>query len=253
MRLLLSDIIAQSLGEKTSTGGNFIPDIYKVDINNWDDRVKNLPWRIIKTHEPYDEKYGRIIYIFRNPCDTFYSYHNYVQQHNPKPNLDLDKFCLEKVDEWVSHVESYLTLQQQKPEQIRFLSYESLHKNNQFALKMVAKFIGLKINSLTLKTAVENQKFNRLQEVSKQEDLIESTNRLGFWENKGYQDFFYQGKINYAQNKLLFTTVKMIETKTEQVYQKAQSLDVLNMKNMDILTKGDFFLSRMFLYQKLLN
>ena len=79
MRLLLSDLILQMQGFSTNTGGNIIPDVYKVNIEQWnqDDRISQLDFRIIKTHEYYEECYKKIIYLFRNPADSLCSFYYY--------------------------------------------------------------------------------------------------------------------------------------------------------------------------------
>lgn len=75
MRLLLSDLILQTQGFSTGTGGNIIPDVYRVDIEEWnrDSRINQLPFRIIKTHELLQEEYSKIIYSFRKPADSLCS------------------------------------------------------------------------------------------------------------------------------------------------------------------------------------
>ncbi|NMG58237.1 sulfotransferase [Geitlerinema sp. P-1104] len=199
MRLLLSDALLQLQGVKTTTGGNIIPDIYKVDIDDWFQNLEqSLPFRLIKTHEPLffekqpDDQY-RSIYLFRSPEDALASYYYYTLRYPKYQESDqgIDQFCLERVSQWCRHVESYLRLKDKAPQQVIFLSYEKLSLNPLESLQAIMKLLGWERCKSVCKKAVRHQKFNNLKSLSKQED----PEKLGFWEDGGYQNFFRQGTL----------------------------------------------------------
>ncbi len=227
MRLLLSDALLQLQGVKTTSGGNIIPDIYKVDIDDWFHCVnKSLPFRIIKTHEPlFFEKYPddqhRSIYLFRSPADALASYYYYCLRYPKYRDIDpgVDRFCLERLSQWCTHLEAYLTLKEQMPQQVIFLSYEKLSYNPLQVLQEVMKLLGWERCKSVCKKAVKHQSFNKLKSLAKQED----SEKLGFWEDGGYQNFFRQGSI--SKNGLSKESLIEIEEKAIPFYRQATQLE----------------------------
>ena len=231
MRLLLSDIILQSQGFKTQLGGNFIPDIYKqkLDIWNRDPRLKKVPLRIIKSHEFYDTRYVNSIYLFRKPADalcSFYYYSlGYPEQREVLQKQGIDDFCKVKVEQWRTHVESYIEAKDKKSDKVLFISYESLKEKPEIILRKTTRdFLGLNITSRMCQIAVENQKFEGLQRIQKLED----TSQLGFWEAGGYQNFFRKGKVNSSKDELAQSTIDFIEANAMAIYNLAQSIEKLD-------------------------
>ena len=231
MRLLLSDIILQSQGFKTQLGGNFIPDIYKEKLDIWsrDPRVKKVPLRIVKSHQFYDKRYINTIYLFRKPADalcSFYYYSlGYPEQREGLQKQGIDDFCKVKVEQWRTHVESYIEAKNKKSDKVLFISYESLKENPEILLRKTTRdFLGLNITSRMCKIAVENQNFEGLQRIQKLED----TSKLGFWEAGGYQDFFRKGKVNSSKYELAQSTIDFIEANAMAIYNLALSIEKLD-------------------------
>ena len=231
MRLLLSDIILQSQGFKTQLGGNFIPDIYKekLDIWNRDPRLKKVPVRIIKSHEFYDTRYVNSIYLFRKPADALCSFYYYLlgapELREELQKQGIDDFCKVKVEQWRTHVESYIEAKDKKSDKVLFISYESLKEKPEIILRKTTRdFLGLNITSRMCQIAVENQKFEGLQRIQKLED----TSQLGFWEPGGYQNFFRKGKVNSSKDELAQSTIDFIEANAMAIYNLALSIEKLD-------------------------
>jgi len=224
MRLLLSDVILQLHGFDTTTGGNIIPDIYKVDIQTWDQdyRIK-IPIRFIKTHEFYTSSYNRAIYIVRNPGDCLCSYYHYMlrYQNFRDQNPEINKFCIEHIDEWSNHVQSYIKAKAEKAENFIFISYEKLHNYPDKILQIIMSLLGLDCTHSICKKAVEHQSFKKVQDLAKQEN----SEKMGFFENEGYKNFFRTGKVNSYQEELSQETIQLIDEKALPIYKKAQSLE----------------------------
>ncbi|MGB3402800.1 MAG: sulfotransferase domain-containing protein [Microcoleaceae cyanobacterium] len=226
MRLLLSDLILQIQGFLTKTGGNIIPDIYKVDIEQWnqDDRTRQLDFRIIKTHEHYEESYRKIIYLFRNPADSLCSFYYYQLDRVQKfidRGIGLDQYCQHSMDQWCTHVKSYIQAQEEASSDLLFLSYETMKQRPIAALQLVAHFIGLKVSRMMCKQAVQHQKFEKL----KKKASLEKDSILGFNEVGGYKNFFRKGEVNSAKEELSIETIKLIESNALKIYQQASALE----------------------------
>lgn len=215
IRLLLSDIILQNSGTETSTGGNIIPDMYKDDIAMWDEdtRINFLPFRIIKTHEPYAKEANKIIYIFRNPADALCSYYYYVRNELESTNkmMTIDEFCWSHIYQWCWHIQSYITAKQRKPWNVHLISYESLQENSRSILKSVANFCGLKAEDEMLQIAIENQEFKQLQNVAQQPNINVSS--FGFKADIEYNNFFRRGQISTAKEELSPKILNLIQAK----------------------------------------
>ncbi|MCC3437713.1 MAG: sulfotransferase domain-containing protein [Microcoleus sp. PH2017_05_CCC_O_A] len=231
MRLLFSDIILQSQGFKTKSGGNFIPDIYKQKLDTWnrDPRTKKVPLRIIKSHEFYDTRYINTIYLFRKPADALCSFYYYLlgypDQREELQKQGIDDFCKVKVEQWRVHVESYIEAKDKKHDKVLFISYESLKEQPEIILKKTTRdFLGLNITSSMCRIAIKNQNFEELQRIQKFED----TSQLGFWETGGYQDFFRKGKVNSSKDELTQSTIDFIEADAMAIYNLAISIEKLD-------------------------
>lgn len=227
MRLLLSDALLQLQGVKTTTGGNIVPDIYKVDIDDWSQNLgQSLPFRIIKTHEPLffekepDDQH-RSIYLFRSPADALASYYHYMLRYTQYQKADqgIDRFCLERVSQWCCHVEAYLCLKEKAPRQVIFLSYEKLSLNPLESLQEVMRLLGWERCKSVCRKSVGHQKFNKLKSLAKQED----PEKLGFWEDGGYQNFFRQGTV--CNRELSDKALAEVEKQALPLYHKATQFE----------------------------
>ena len=225
IRLLLSDIILQSQEHATDTGGNIIPDIYKDNIASWylDERITQLQIRIIKTHEPYEKEYKKIIYIFRNPADALCSYFHYRNRSDGRKveTMNIDDFCRVHISEWCWHIRSYIKAKERKGEKIQFISYESLKNNTLKSLRIIMSFCGLLAEEELYQKAIENQDFKKLQSLTKHGD----ESKLGFKEDDSYYNFFRLGQTNASIQELSDETIQLIEEKSMNVYKQAKSLE----------------------------
>ena len=228
MRLLLSDAILQYQGYKTKPGGNIIPGVYSRDIREWDrdSRINQITFRIIKTHELYNQDGNKVIYIFRNPADCLCSYYHYklaryekFRKCNPAPN----QFCLNAVYEWCKHIESYILAKETDFGNVLFVSYAKMQLNPALVLKETASFLGLKISNRACFIAANNQSFSNLQKLACTTDR----NLLGINESGAYNNFFRKGKINSARDDLQPETIELIDSISHKDYTKAKSLELL--------------------------
>lgn len=225
MRLLLSDLILQMQGFPTDTGGNIIPDVYRVDIEEWnqDSRINQLPFRIIKTHELYQEEYSKVIYIFRKPADSLCSLYHYVVGRFTDKDPGINEFCCTYVDKYCGNLISFIDAKDKNSDDILFISYESLKDNPIQVLTKVSNFLNIEITNKMSEKALDNQTFENLKSATKLED----SSKLGFSEEGGYKNFFRKGKVNSARDELSSETVEFIKSKSLSVYEQAKNLELL--------------------------
>jgi tetratricopeptide (TPR) repeat protein len=120
-------------------------------------------------------------------------------------------------------VETYINFKQKNTENVIFLSYEKLNSNPVQVLQQVLILLGWTECQSICQKAVENQEFKKVQSLAKQEN----PEKMGFWEDGGYQNFFRKGKINSGKEELSSQTLKIIEEKAMPIYRQAKMLEPL--------------------------
>ncbi|XP_022743973.1 cytosolic sulfotransferase 15-like [Durio zibethinus] len=131
--------------------------------------------RLLSTHIPYaslppsiKDSNSKIVYMCRNPMDTFVSLWFFTDQFRPenvKPSsLDeaFDMLCqqIHAFGPFFDHVLGYWKASQEKPNKILFLQYEDLHENIISHLKKLAMFLGFPFSE-------EEEKHGVIEEIAK--------------------------------------------------------------------------------------
>jgi hypothetical protein len=137
-----------------------VPPIYI-----WPDRVlRSLP-RIFKSHECFDPRYPRIIYILRDPRDVAVSFYYYcLKMRILREGYSMDDFVgrfisakivpyADRVGCWEDHVLSWLRLRTGKPG-FFLLRYEDLQADPARELAKVASFLGVEATPEKIERAV---------------------------------------------------------------------------------------------------
>ncbi|XP_050232082.1 cytosolic sulfotransferase 15-like [Mercurialis annua] len=131
--------------------------------------------RLFATHVPFlalqetiKKSNCKIVYICRNPFDTFISswfYSNKLKSET-KPNLPLDE-CFDKYCKGIvgfgpfwEHMLGYWNESKENPDKVLFLKYEDLKENSLFQLKKLAKFLNCPFS-------IEEEKSGAIEEVDK--------------------------------------------------------------------------------------
>jgi hypothetical protein len=159
-RFLIGNLVHQNEAVTFLSVERLVPDMYKHS-----DRVlRNLPRpRIVKSHECFDPRYARVIYIVRDPRDVAVSnYHWELKLRSVKEGYAIEDFvpCWMKpqfwprIGSWGDHVSSWLSTRQGH-EGFLLLRYEDLKDNPQRELARVAQFLGMEATQERLSRAVE--------------------------------------------------------------------------------------------------
>ena len=233
MRLLLSDLILQKHGFDTGAklpipANRIISGMHRDRIEDLDSRIQ-LPHRVFKTHLVYN-KIGRklvrsfwkpkAIYLFRNPADSLCSFYHFNLREAEKNGLDtnnspttsIEEFCLIKVERWCEHLESYIKAKKNNKQKLLFISYESMHSNLIPILQKAMNFLGISVDEIMCKKAIENHRF-------------ENKNPLS-------PSFFRKGKIGSSKEELPPETISLIEEKAIQIYNEARKLEDSNLQKV---------------------
>jgi len=137
-----------------------VPDMYK----NADWTLRRLPRpRVLKSHEAFDARYRRVIYIVRDPRDVAISnYHWEIKLGSIPEDCPIEDWIpgwmegnsWRRVGSWADNVNSWLATRQGH-DSFLLVRYEDLHENQQRELARVAQFLGLNPNPERINRAIE--------------------------------------------------------------------------------------------------
>lgn len=151
-----------------------IPEIYFVP-----DRVlRTFPRpRVIKSHECFDPRYRKIIYIVRDPRDVLISYYEFqLKRRVISDECSLEEFlprfmesAIEpKIGSWRDHVVSW-TATRGGQENFLLLRYEEMLANTQKEAAKIAAFLGLDTSTERTARAVELSSADRMRKLEKEQ------------------------------------------------------------------------------------
>jgi hypothetical protein len=173
-RFLVGNLVYQNEPVTFLTVERLVPDMYKSS-----DRVlRHLPRpRILKSHECFDPRYRKVIYIVRDPRDVAVSnYHWELKLRSVRDGFPIEDFVPRwmepqfwpRIGSWGDHVTSWLSTRQGK-KGFLLLRYEDLKKDPQSALAQVAEFLGIEPSLDRLNRAVELSSADNMRKMEKQE------------------------------------------------------------------------------------
>jgi len=139
--------------------------------------------RILKSHECFQPRYKRVIYILRDPRDVAVSnYHHNLKAGNIPDHYPLDEFVPrflkaefdKPFGSWADHVASWIYLREQDPGFL-LLRYEEMKKDAAGELLRVARFLAqcsfrpVEFEPARLARAIELSSPDRMRELEKQQ------------------------------------------------------------------------------------
>jgi hypothetical protein len=147
-----------------------VPDMYK----HGDYYMRHLPRpRILKSHEVFDPRYKKIIYIVRDPRDVAISnYHWEMKQRAVKDGVPIEEFLpdwiggkvWDRLGNWGDHVTSWLSTRGDRPEFV-MLRYEDLIEDPARELVKVANLLGIEPSPERLARAADLSSADRMRQL----------------------------------------------------------------------------------------
>jgi hypothetical protein len=141
--------------------------------------LKRLPGpRVIKSHQYFDHRYPKVLYIARDPRDVAVSYYNFSRKYRHiADGYPLEQYVHGFVTgtllssawgTWAENVGTWVAARNGRPTFL-LLRYEDLIADTQTELAKVARFFGLDASPGKLRRAIENSSANHLRELEKKE------------------------------------------------------------------------------------
>jgi hypothetical protein len=142
--------------------------------------LKKVPRpRIIKSHEYFDHRYPKVIYIVRDPRDVALSYYDFQRKYRHIP----DGYPLERYVEdfvkgrlisaawgtWGENVASWLSTRGRE-DSFLLLRYEDMLENSHRELARAATFLGIAPSDATIDRAISASSADRMRQLEQQEE-----------------------------------------------------------------------------------
>jgi hypothetical protein len=171
MRFLLGHIVRPGIELDLKSIEDVIPGIYV----NSQRRLSRLPDpRTLKSHEPFDPRYGRVIYIVRDPRRVVTSSYRLHRRYRRIPDgypmsLYVDRFVRGDINPygtWAEHVGSW-TGARGGTESFHLVRYEDVVRSAPDVLMELCDFLGLDRSRDAVERAVELSSLERLQSLER--------------------------------------------------------------------------------------
>ena len=171
-RFLVGSLVYQNEPVTFLNLERLVPDMYK----HSDRTLRGLPRpRILKSHECFDPRYKRIIYVVRDPRDVAVSnYHWEMKQRSMGESYPIETFVQRWMEPvywarlgcWGDHVTSWLSTRQGR-EGFLLLRYEDMLANPETEMGKVARLLGIEAGPERLARAVELSSADRMRRLEK--------------------------------------------------------------------------------------
>jgi hypothetical protein len=178
-----------------------VPDIHGMAVR---DVVTVLPPRIFKSHESFDPRYQRVIYIVRDPRDVAVSSYHFARKgRHIADSVPIEAYVStiflrggHTYGSWAEHLRSWLVnpsniskmLRRQNfsiadlgPTGRRFIlvRYEDLLDNTEQELGKVAEFMGLQVSSEQVTRAVKSSSVDKMKQLEQKQSHLWGSTKQG--------------------------------------------------------------------------
>jgi hypothetical protein len=194
--------------------------------------------RLIKTHEPYIDRYRRMIHLVRDPRDVVVSYWTFMQRIGKveiRPGDDevasfdrfIDAFLDGRVDgftNWSHHLNSYLRAAEQRPDDVLRVRFEDMRADTPAALVRIGRFLGLEVTTDNADRATEA---GSLESMKRREDEAIATERTPFAKTGRRTGIraVQSGSVGGWRNKLTDAQVRKFEVFAKDMERVGYSIE----------------------------
>lgn len=154
--------------------------------------------RLIKSHEYFDHRYKKVIYVVRDPRDVCVSYYHFLKKYgkiekNHEFNdyfIDFIKGTLFPFVNWPLHCQSWLSSFCLYP--VLLVRYEDLKGDTSAELRRIADFLNVSKSDQEIDICVEKSSFEKMQKFEREAGSAWIGNRLSVDQSTS---FVRKGKI----------------------------------------------------------
>ena len=151
-----------------------IPDIY---INSNKDLLKINRPRILKSHQLYDKRYNKVIYLVRDVRDVAISFYYFRLKTDSKFIKSFDEFILYFAEEklatfgtWGENVQSWLDNKDKVKNGFFLMKYEDLMCDTYKEILKILEFLKIKKTQKKVKEAINWTSFNNMKKLEKNQE-----------------------------------------------------------------------------------
>ncbi len=175
-RFLIANLLRPERAADFATISTLVPDPFGT--NKRDFERASRP-RVIKSHECFDPRYPRVIYIVRDPRDVAISqYHYHRKCRKIEDDYPLEKFVGRFLagqtcphGSWGEHVITWLTTRR-GDSRFLLIRYEDLIADGAGELGKIASFLGITASPQLLAQAVERSSADKMRKLEKEQSHI---------------------------------------------------------------------------------
>jgi hypothetical protein len=196
LRFLIANLIAYNENVSLSNIENLVPDLYR---NTEDELSKLSSPRIIKSHEKFDLRYKKVIYVVRNPKSVAVSFYHHLRKFKKlSPETSFKTFIpgfvkgeyMPAIGNWNDNVISWLSNKASDRENFHLIQYEKLKENTYQELETIALFLGIDTSEQLIKRAINLSSFKNLS------NLETSQSNTGFLKDTDASKKFFRASDN---------------------------------------------------------
>jgi len=168
-RFLIANLLYADRGVSFANIEELIPDA-EAQSSRYMKRLRGP--RVIKSHQYFDHRYPKVLYIVRDPRDVALSYYNFSRKYRQiEDNFPLEEYVRNFVHgklsssdwgTWGENVGTWIGARNERPEFL-LVRYEDMIAATETELAKVADFFGLKPNAEQMRRAIENSSAEHLR------------------------------------------------------------------------------------------
>lgn len=199
-----------------------IPDIYRCS-NKHLKGIKRP--RLLKSHHPYDARYGKVIYIIRDPRDVLISFFNFYRKFYKLENTQssfnsfFNKYINGKLKDfgsWKTNVESWLNQSSKIPNGFIYFRYEDILNDTKVYLERIFDFLNIKRTNEEIENAILWASFDNMRKLEN-----EQNESVSLFKNSDKElSFVRKGKIGNWKDLLNKQQIDLLHNEFGETMQK---------------------------------
>ena len=171
-RFLVGNLMRPDLDVTFRNIEQIIPDIYL----NGPAALRRVPRpRVLKSHERFDPRYRKVVYLVRDPRDVAVSYwHHHVKfrmvREDEMTGAFIDRFLGGQLDDygsWATNVGSWVGGREADPDFL-LVRYEDLLDRPETGLRRIAGHLLIEASSEELKIAIDRSSIRRMRRMERE-------------------------------------------------------------------------------------